>query len=685
MSRKSLRLVIGFSLAMALSAGSLAGPYKVVGEKGDFYFGHISYVDDGGEGKASVVFRLGARAPEIGVLNTPLGPGDMIQTSDRGRCELQFDNGTIVRLDVSTKLKIETILAQTLSTAQKVSNLLLAQGQVYVMYRKHNSLELFQVILPRASVKLSDNAVALIETSDGPAAVQVERGRVELLYGRDDRDLDRKKVNAGERVVIGADDLAQPGEYAGVSEFKSWNEKVNANFPALHEGNALPKPLQKLPPAVFEFAQKFGNLNGEWIWHDLYGYVWRPYLNDLRYPWGTWQPYFYGNWTDYNGQLYWVPAEPWGWVPYHLGLWMWDEKSGWVWMPGSLFAPAWVDWEFFYGHYFWRPFSLFDYYEGWESDPYYWGTVSWAPGFGVVDGTRPGYPSHTTPVRSVVTKDSLKQKPQPSLPVPKEMKSALRAAADALKRGDAGAEASLREMLRRSIIVSKTEFGRPGWQQKTVSLDRFLERPELKERGPRSFERVPSDVVAGAAQRSLEAARTMREVKAGMDPALQNPNRAPAPGDFRFSQERQGSRPDAAIRSRGEGGGRPASAVAGPGPTPGGENPGNRGPSRPGMRFRDWNPDVKAAVGLGVDIAYSSRTNEVYSSQLGLRSRDIISRGRSSAGIQGFSPGSGLGSSSGMSSGGAASSGAVPGSSSSPAASSGPRGSSKESGGGKQK
>ncbi len=91
-----------------------------------------------------------------------------------------------------------------------------------------------------------------------------------------------------------------------------------------------------------------------------------------RYPWGSWQPYFYGNWSDYNGQLFWVPGEPWGWVPYHLGLWMWDQKSGWVWMPGSMFAPAWVDWEFLSGHYFWRPFTLFDYYDGLD-DPDIWG------------------------------------------------------------------------------------------------------------------------------------------------------------------------------------------------------------------------------------------------------------------------------------------------------------------------
>ncbi len=37
--------------------------------------------------------------------------------------------------------------------------------------------------MPAASVKFNDNSVALIEMSDGRSAVQVERGRVELLFG----------------------------------------------------------------------------------------------------------------------------------------------------------------------------------------------------------------------------------------------------------------------------------------------------------------------------------------------------------------------------------------------------------------------------------------------------------------------------------------------------------------------
>ena len=58
--------------------------------------------------------------------------------------------------------------------------------------------------------------------------------------------------------------------------------------------------------------------------------------------------------------MYWVPTEPWGWIPYHLGIWQWDAKKGWYWIPGSAFAPAWVDWAFFGGYCAWRPWSMWD-------------------------------------------------------------------------------------------------------------------------------------------------------------------------------------------------------------------------------------------------------------------------------------------------------------------------------------
>jgi hypothetical protein len=678
-------LLLGISLALVLIVRAPASQYKVVGEQGDFYFGHISYVDIKNEGKDPVVLREGMRAPEIAVLNLPLGPGDVIQTSDARRCEIQFDNGTIVRLDVNTKLKIETILARSLSTARKISNLLLAQGQVYVMYKKYDSLEIFQIITPLAAVKPRDNSVASVEMSDGQAFVQMERGSSDVLYGKDKNDTGQKKVNARERVVVGSENIIQPTEYAASSEFKSWNEKINANFPELHEGNALPKPIQNLPKAVFEFAQNFGNINGQWIWHDLYGYVWRPYINDFRYPWGTWQanwqPYFYGNWTDYKGQLYWVPGEPWGWVPYHLGIWMWDKKTGWVWMPGSLFAPAWVDWEFYFGNYFWRPFSLFDFYDAWPDDYFVLGYLygGWNGAFIGPGGTPPPGTRQPTPVRTVVTKDELKKKTDPSLPLPKELKGTLKATIAALKRGDERVLSSLRETVRQSVIIRKEDFGKPGWQGKVISFERLLERPDVL-RGGKPLEVVPSEAVARDALRKYEAVRTVNELNARLSLGPQGPARTVVARDFLLGRDRTGPRPDAVIQGPGGSGGRAASTTPGQGRVSAPEIRGDSASRQPGMRFRDWNPDVRVAVRLGIDISYSSRTNEVFAPQLGLRSRDVGPGSRLSPdSFAGFGSGPGGGTGPGMGSPGAQSSTAGQSS-----GSSAPRGSSKESGGGKK-
>jgi len=67
------------------------------------------------------------------------------------------------------------------------------------------------------------------------------------------------------------------------------------------------------------------------------------------------------------------------------------------------------------------------------------------------------------------------------------------------------------------------------------------------------------------------------------------------------------------------------------------------------FRFRDWNPDIRTAIRLGVEITYSSRTNEVACPQLGLSSRDINPRAQimGGGGGGGFSPSGGSPGSSG--------------------------------------
>jgi len=57
-----------------------------------------------------------------------------------------------------------------------------------------------------------------------------------------------------------------------------------------------------------------------------------------------WQPYSDGEWvwTEYGWT--WVSFDPWGGDPCHFGSWAWVDPWGWAWVPGTVWAPAWVTW-----------------------------------------------------------------------------------------------------------------------------------------------------------------------------------------------------------------------------------------------------------------------------------------------------------------------------------------------------
>jgi len=599
--------ILGPGLVLTLAVLSIASNYKLVNGQKDFYYGHISYADIKNDGQDPVVFREGRISPETAVLNLPLGPGDVIQTTAERRIEIQFDNGTIVRLDLDSRLKIETVMAQSLSTARKISNLVLEKGQVYVMYRKYNSLEIFQVVTPGAAVKLDHNSVALIRlTEEGATDVQVERGKAFLLCGADKTHLSQKRINARQRGIVSPENRVELAEYEALTDFKAWNESINSHFPELHEGSYLPKPIRTVSKAVFEFAQKFGNPYGEWLWHDLYGYVWRPYLNDQRYPWGTWAPYINGSWTSYGGEMFWVSSEPWGWVPYHLGLWMWDTKKGWVWLPGSMFAPAWVAWEFYSGMYCWRPYSLYDWMYGVDS---FWGAMYWNGFYGWQYNPANPYPPSAGPAPDVIysiRKDQLKKSDSPALPMPKEMKKAFELTLAALKRGDPAVSSSVEAQARHPVIVRNQDLISPRWQEKIVPIDQLAKEIKAAPQASQSTSPHRSADVSHGARLAIERSRVIADIRTAWRPPSPKVNREAAPPGLRnLGYERN--------------------AAAG-----------LRDVAPPSFRFRDWNPDIRAAIRLGVEIRYSSRTNEVACPQLGLSSRDIQPSMRTIGGLGSF-------------------------------------------------
>ena len=89
---------------------------------------------------------------------------------------------------------------------------------------------------------------------------------------------------------------------------------------------------------------------GDWIYTYEYGWSWLP--RDVRV---GWRPYSYGQWVLSDYGWFWVSYEPFGWATYHYGRWAWHPRLGWIWVPGRIWGPAWVSWQYGGGYVGWAP------------------------------------------------------------------------------------------------------------------------------------------------------------------------------------------------------------------------------------------------------------------------------------------------------------------------------------------
>ncbi len=90
---------------------------------------------------------------------------------------------------------------------------------------------------------------------------------------------------------------------------------------------------------------------GVWINDPQYGYVWRPDVDQREF-----RPYYTnGRWvmTEYGNT--WVSNYEWGWAPFHYGRWAYNRHNHWVWIPDTVWGPAWVTWRTGGGYYGWAP------------------------------------------------------------------------------------------------------------------------------------------------------------------------------------------------------------------------------------------------------------------------------------------------------------------------------------------
>jgi hypothetical protein len=279
---------------------------------------------------------------EQAVANLPFLPGDRVWTDAGGRAELQFADGSVLRLDAGSKL--DYVSHEPGSSRERVV-LRLWSGGAFLHSRDIRSYPDFGIETPAGVVEVSERGVYRLDVASGETRLSVYEGEAALEADGTTR------VRAGERVYARAGEPVEgPRGFdraAAEDDFERWDsERGDVPSYAAARSSYLPEDVAPYGPEL--------DTHGAWRYEPEVGHVWCPHVG------AEWYPYRSGRWVWTVFGWTWVGYEPWGWAPFHYGRWGHSAVNGWYWMPGRVWGPAWVSWAVGREYVGWVPLGRHD-------------------------------------------------------------------------------------------------------------------------------------------------------------------------------------------------------------------------------------------------------------------------------------------------------------------------------------
>jgi hypothetical protein len=329
-SRRSERRCAMFRwLALSLSiilVQSVGGQYES--------FGRLSRTEGDVE-----VLKLGSADWEYGTPNLLVEAGDIVKTGGDDFAEIELENGTFVRMDEVTELRIRYLQRDSDREEWKSAiDVLFGVVRVRTPTLKGWDIEI-DVETPTGSITIGEESlIKVIVRRSGASKVIAYSGDVWVTG-----EWDELCLNAGEAVWISASgNLERPSKVytMGKDRFDRWCEE----YTYVHCES------RRYIHTDIYIGVHYLDTYGDWVWMVDCGRVWRPRVR------AGWRPYRCGRWTwSVRFGWFWVSYEPWGWVPFHYGRWAYSPHYGWVWVPGNVWGPGWVAWSHGPGWIGWTP------------------------------------------------------------------------------------------------------------------------------------------------------------------------------------------------------------------------------------------------------------------------------------------------------------------------------------------
>jgi hypothetical protein len=269
-------------------------------------------------------------------VNTPLLEGDKVWVGNDGRTEVEFEDGTFLRLNSNSIVELSHLGSQSgsgqieLQFVRGIGSFeIQPSGMTFVI-----DTPLFSMRIKEAAsfrVDLEENGSGRMVVFDGSIEVAGEKAHLYVRKGEIIRFLSEDP----DRYFLSADYLQD--------DWDRWNEERTTYFAKRqqdrhHDGDS-------------GWTMADMDDSGNWYTDSEYGKIWSPGLG------ADWAPYRNGRWVWYGDLGWtWVSYESWGWVPYHYGRWTHSTSFGWCWVPGPrsdpwcpgavnwIEGPNWVGW-----------------------------------------------------------------------------------------------------------------------------------------------------------------------------------------------------------------------------------------------------------------------------------------------------------------------------------------------------
>lgn len=264
--------------------------------------------------------------------NLPLFEGSEITTGNEGRAEIQFEDGSIVRLSPNTTLALSVLQKQGTATRTEI---VMNSGLAYFELQPNTPEHSVRVNYGPAAFTASAFSVVRVIGDAPPASLAVFSGSIHLARG-ENLQLD---MHSGQSVSLEVNNSTPYNVTDSIEpdSWDSWNsdrdEVLNAESA---DRTAATGSLKDYPSVGLSDL----DANGNWYNVPGQGYVWSPY--DAQLEGASWDPYGYGHWVYYPRYGYvWVSDYAWGYAPFQCGLWNYFDNFGWGWAPGQGCSPWW--------------------------------------------------------------------------------------------------------------------------------------------------------------------------------------------------------------------------------------------------------------------------------------------------------------------------------------------------------